>query len=184
MVAPGGEALGGVVSCFQHMVHTEGFFSLYKGLWPAVISMAPSGAVFYGVYDILKTTYLQSPEGQKDLRKRIEMERKRRRIGGSLQNIITSEESHEIKALTELKEEAENLGQLELGPIRTLVYGAIAGICAETSTYPFEVIRRQMQMQTAATKMGAFATCQSILQRGGIGALYSGLLPSALQVVN
>ena len=182
MVAPGGEALGGVISCFQHMVHTEGFFSLYKGLWPAVISMAPSGAVFYGVYDILKTTYLHSPEGQEDLRKRIEMERRRRRIEENLPTDNISEESLKTKTLIELKEDAGNLGQLELGPIRTLVYGAIAGICAETSTYPFEVIRRQMQMQTAATKMGAFATCRCVFQRGGIGALYSGLLPSALQV--
>jgi len=30
MVAPGGEALGGVVGAFRHMIQTEGFFSLYK----------------------------------------------------------------------------------------------------------------------------------------------------------
>ncbi|TYH79152.1 hypothetical protein ES332_D03G042300v1 [Gossypium tomentosum] len=54
MVAPGGEALGGLIGAFCHMIQTEGFFSLYKGLVPSIISMAPSGAVFYGVYDILK----------------------------------------------------------------------------------------------------------------------------------
>uniref|UniRef100_A0A0D3DNC6 Uncharacterized protein n=1 Tax=Brassica oleracea var. oleracea TaxID=109376 RepID=A0A0D3DNC6_BRAOL len=30
MVAPGGEALGGVIGAFCHMIQTEGFFSLYK----------------------------------------------------------------------------------------------------------------------------------------------------------
>ncbi|KAH0863510.1 hypothetical protein HID58_080721 [Brassica napus] len=30
MVAPGGEALGGVIGAFRHMIQTEGFFSLYK----------------------------------------------------------------------------------------------------------------------------------------------------------
>ncbi|EOX92090.1 Mitochondrial substrate carrier family protein isoform 2 [Theobroma cacao] len=65
MVAPGGEALGGLIGAFRHMIQTEGFFSLYKGLVPSIISMAPSGAVFYGVYDILKSAYLHSPEGRK-----------------------------------------------------------------------------------------------------------------------
>ncbi|THG14493.1 hypothetical protein TEA_014200 [Camellia sinensis var. sinensis] len=65
MVAPGGEALGGVIGAFRYMIQNEGFFSLYKGLVPSIISMAPSGAVFYGVYDILKSAYLHSPEGRK-----------------------------------------------------------------------------------------------------------------------
>ncbi|MCO5557853.1 hypothetical protein L7F22_011425 [Adiantum nelumboides] len=175
LVAPGGETLGGVLGCFQHMVQTEGFFSLYKGLLPAVISMAPAGAVFYGVYDILKTSYLQSPEGQEDLRRRIEVERQRRGFSTKVQGEIGGTEA--------LKEEAGNLGQLEVGPMRTLLFGAIAGICAETATYPFEVVRRQLQMQNAASKMGALATCQWLVQRGGVGALYSGLLPSSLQVL-
>ena len=65
MVAPGGEALGGLIGALRHMIQSEGFFSLYKGLVPSIISMAPSGAVFYGVYDILKSGYLHSPEGRK-----------------------------------------------------------------------------------------------------------------------
>ncbi|KAH6557899.1 hypothetical protein KP509_1Z087400 [Ceratopteris richardii] len=174
LVAPGGETLGGVIGCFQHMVKTEGFFSLYKGLLPAVISMAPSGAVFYGVYDILKSSYLHSQEGKEDLRKRIYMERQRR---GLPVEALSKEGSEN------LKEEAGELGQLELGPFRTLLYGAIAGICAETATYPFEVIRRHLQMQTATNKLSAFATCQGLVQREGLGALYSGLLPSSLQVL-
>ena len=57
MVAPGGEALVSVIGIFPHMIRTEGFFSIYKGLVPSTISMAPSGAVFYGVHDILKSAY-------------------------------------------------------------------------------------------------------------------------------
>jgi hypothetical protein len=49
------------------MIQTEGFFSLYKGLVPSLISMAPSGAVFYGVYDILKMAYLHSPDGKESI---------------------------------------------------------------------------------------------------------------------
>ncbi|XLT57006.1 hypothetical protein HN873_049610, partial [Arachis hypogaea] len=105
MVAPGGEALGGVIGAFRHMIKTEGFFSLYKGLVPSIVSMAPSGAVFYGVYDILKSAYLHSPEGK--------------------------------RRLQHMKDEGQGLNaleQLELGAIRTLLHGAIAGCCEETAS--------------------------------------------------
>ncbi|KAJ8619178.1 hypothetical protein MRB53_015364 [Persea americana] len=152
LVAPGGEALGGVIGAFRHMIQTEGFFSLYKGLLPSIISMAPSGAVFYGVYDILKSAYLHSPEGKKR---------------------ILSQQGQELNAFD----------QLELGPMRTLLYGAIAGACAEAATYPFEVVRRQLQMQVQATRLNAFATCAKIVEQGGVPALYAGLSPSLLQVL-
>ncbi|KAK4716874.1 hypothetical protein R3W88_015212 [Solanum pinnatisectum] len=153
MVAPGGEALGGLIGTFGHMIRTEGFFSLYKGLVPSIISMAPSGAVFYGVYDILKSAYLHSPEGRK-----------------RLQNMKQGEDLNA-------------LDQLELGTVRTLIYGAIAGACAEAATYPFEVVRRHLQMQVRATKMSALATSLKIVEQGGIPALYAGLTPSLLQVL-
>ncbi|KAG6396411.1 hypothetical protein SASPL_142560 [Salvia splendens] len=65
LVAPGGEVLGGVIGAFRHVIQNEGVRSLYKGSLPSILSMAPSGAVFYGVYDILKSAYLHSPEGRK-----------------------------------------------------------------------------------------------------------------------
>ncbi|GMH24708.1 hypothetical protein Nepgr_026551 [Nepenthes gracilis] len=154
MVAPGGEALGGLVGAFRHAIQTEGFFSLYKGLLPSIVSMAPSGAVFYGVYDILKSAYLHSPEGKK-----------------RIQNM--KQQGQELSALD----------QLELGPIRTLFYGAIAGACSEAATYPFEVVRRQLQMQVRETKLSAIATCVKMVEQGGFPALYAGLIPSLLQVL-
>ncbi|KAM5577246.1 putative mitochondrial adenine nucleotide transporter BTL3 [Rosa sericea] len=154
MVAPGGEALGGVIGAFRHMIQTEGFFSLYKGLLPSIVSMAPSGAVFYGVYDILKSAYLHSPEGRERLRH-------------------MKQEGDKLNALE----------QMELGTVRTLLYGAIAGCCSEAATYPFEVVRRHLQMQVPATRLSAVATCAKIVEQGGVPALYAGLIPSLLQVL-
>lgn len=154
MVAPGGEALGGVIGAFRHMIQTEGFFSLYKGLVPSIISMAPSGAVFYGIYDLLKSTYLHSPKGRKRLQQ-----------------------------MKDSEQELNALEQMELGTVRTLIYGAVAGCCAEAATYPFEVVRRQLQLQVRATKMSAVATFLNIVEQGGIPALYAGLTPSLLQVL-
>ncbi|XP_073315250.1 probable mitochondrial adenine nucleotide transporter BTL3 [Primulina huaijiensis] len=154
LVAPGGEALGGVIGAFQHVIQSEGFFSLYKGLVPSILSMAPSGAVFYGVYDILKSAYLHSPEG----RKRTENMKQR-------------------------AEDLNALDQLELGPIRTLLHGAIAGACTEAVTYPFEVVRRQLQLQGRASRLSTLDTFLKVIERGGVPALYAGLFPSLLQVL-
>lgn len=154
LVAPGGEALGGVIGAFRYVIQNEGFFSLYKGLLPSVLSMAPSGAVFYGVYDMLKSIYLHSPEGQK-----------------------------RIQNMRQQNQELNAFEQLELGPIRTLLHGAIAGACAEAATYPFEVVRRQLQLQGRANKLNAIAICAKIVERGGVPALYAGLFPSLLQVL-
>ncbi|KAL5076560.1 hypothetical protein RYX36_015544 [Vicia faba] len=154
IVAPGGETLGGVIGAFQHMIRTEGIFSLYKGLVPSLISMAPSSAVFYGVYDMLKSSYLHSPEG---------MQR--------------------IQNLHKQGQELSAFDQLELGPVRTLLYGAIAGACAEAATYPFEVVRRQLQLQVQSTKLSSLATFVKIVEQGGVSALYAGLVPSLLQVL-
>lgn len=154
IVAHGGENLGGIVGAFRYMIQTEGFLSLYKGLLPSILSIAPSSAVFYGVYDILKSAYLNSPEGRERLQK-------------------TKLQGRDVMAL----------GQLELGPLRTLLYGAISGACAETATYPFEVVRRQLQMQGKGAKLSTPATFIKIVEQGGIPALYAGLLPSVLQVL-
>ncbi|CBI29054.3 hypothetical protein VitviT2T_015993 [Vitis vinifera] len=154
MVAPGGEALGGIIGAFHHMIQTEGFFSLYKGIVPSIISMAPSGAVYYGVYDILKSAFLHSLEGKKRI-------------------LHMKQQSEELSALE----------QLELGPLRTLVYGAIAGCCSEVATYPFEVVRRHFQMQVQATKISALATTVKLVKQGGVPVLYAGLTPSLLQVL-
>lgn len=154
IVAHGGEKLGGVAGAFHYMIKTEGFFSLYKGLLPSIISIAPSSAVFYGVYDILKSAYLRSPEGRK-----------------RIQNMKLQ------------GQDSAALSQLELGPLRTLLYGAISGACAEVATYPFEVVRRQLQMQARGAKLSTLATFVKIVEEGGIPALYAGLLPGLLQVL-
>lgn len=139
LLAPGGEALGGVGGCFFHMVRNEGFLSLYKGLTPALISMGPTSAVFYSVYDILKSCHLTHKKSKGDDGK-------------------------------------------ELGIVRTLVYGAIAGACAETVTYPLEVVRRQLQLQQSA-RLGLGTVFVKVIEKGGVAAFYAGLFPSTLQVL-
>jgi Mitochondrial carrier protein len=54
LLGPGGAAYGGAAQALVTLVRREGFASLYSGCVPAVLSVMPSGAVFYGVYDMLK----------------------------------------------------------------------------------------------------------------------------------
>ena len=47
-------ASAGFVLILRGVLRNEGFRALYGGCLPALMSVAPSGAVFYGVYDMLK----------------------------------------------------------------------------------------------------------------------------------
>lgn len=51
---------GDILGCFVDLVRYEGIASLYRGLLPALLSMAPAGAVFYGTYDFLKAAHLKA----------------------------------------------------------------------------------------------------------------------------
>ncbi|KAJ6842328.1 putative mitochondrial adenine nucleotide transporter BTL3 [Iris pallida] len=139
LIAPGGEALGGVTGCFFGMIQKEGFLSLYKGLTPTLLSMGPANAVFYAIYGILKSSHL----------------------------------SYKKKKFED--------GNDDLGVLSTLVFGAIAGACAETVTYPLEVVRRQLQLQQAS--LGMMPAFIKLIEREGVGSLFSGLIPSTLQVL-
>ncbi|WZZ37390.1 LOW QUALITY PROTEIN: hypothetical protein YC2023_020791 [Brassica napus] len=147
MVAPGGEALGGVsarsATWFRQKVSSR--------LVPSLVSMAPAGAVFYGVYDILKSAYIHTPEGKK----RLEHVR---------------QEGDELNAFD----------QLELGPLRTLLYGAIAGACSEQRVIRLKL---HLQMQSHEGRLSAVATGVKIVEHGGVPALYAGLIPSLSQVL-
>lgn len=61
MMAPGGHhRYGGPVATLRGIARHEGLGALYAGCLPAVVGMAPAGAVFYGVYDTLKSRHLRA----------------------------------------------------------------------------------------------------------------------------
>jgi hypothetical protein len=50
LMAPGGHKYGGMLATLTGMVRCEGWQALYSGCLPAVIGMAPAGAVYYGAW--------------------------------------------------------------------------------------------------------------------------------------
>jgi len=50
---------GGVLRCIAMIRQKEGLGAFYRGFMPAIISMAPNGAVYYTIYDRLKNDRLR-----------------------------------------------------------------------------------------------------------------------------
>eukprot|EP00850_Spirogloea_muscicola_P019414 SM000190S04850 [mRNA] locus=s190:84684:86417:- [translate_table: standard] len=173
MVAHTGAASLGLVQCVRQIVGREGVLALYKGIVPALVSMAPGGAVFYGTYDLLKSRHLLSDEGRAISRRRKDHAQH-----------VQADSSTDSDGSTDTQlRSASSCRQMELDPMRTLLYGAIAGACAETATYPLEVVRRQLQLQAGPQRLSMLAAFQSVIQSGGPAALYAGLFLSTVQVL-
>ncbi|GLC45939.1 hypothetical protein PLESTF_000714600 [Pleodorina starrii] len=113
----------GPFSTLAGILRNEGAPALYSGCLPAVIGMAPAGAVFYGVYDMLKHQHLEKLAAEAGVAQ-----------GG--------------KAAGETVVVAQQPATLD--PVYTLLYGAMAGAASELIVYPLEVIRRKMQLQSMA----------------------------------
>lgn len=154
LLVEGGYArYGGFRSAVVEIFRTEGPRAFYIGITPALISLGLSGAVFYGVYDILKQRHLHT-------------------------NGIRLKAAGERKAL-------------EMGPAFTLLYGAMAGVAAEFTVYPLEVVRRRLQLQSihglsvrnssGLVNMGRMFL--QVMEAEGLRGLYSGVVPTAIQVM-
>lgn len=60
MLSGRGNIYSSATKTVKAMLRDESLASFYVGCVPAVLSTAASGAIFYGVYDILKTQYISS----------------------------------------------------------------------------------------------------------------------------
>lgn len=119
----------------HNIIKTEGVGALYAGCLPALISIVPSGAVFYGLFDLLKDSYLQA------------------------RHTARVEDAASTNKGTSAGASAVEFDD-QLGAGLTLLFGAAAGAAAETAVYPLEVIRRRMQLQSLAR---ATATSAGVL---------------------
>ncbi|KAJ2491582.1 hypothetical protein IWW37_002149 [Coemansia sp. RSA 2050] len=69
---------------------------------------------------------------------------------------------------------------------RKLVCGALAGCCAQTITYPFDVLRRRMQVTSMSgiqyKYSSTFDAIKQMIKSEGVLGLYRGLVPNYLKV--
>ena len=198
MLSKGGEEFyrRGILPTLTHIIRGEGFGAFYAGVLPALISVIPSNAVFYTVYDSLKTHHLN---------------RQRRSLSRSKNISNRSVVPSRTRQLEMKKEDVEEV-ELEMDPRFNLVYGGLAGIAAETSVYPLEVLRRRTQLVHSALRNGALdiymkdmmraltlrqekqlgqlggfksmtTLLRCIITREGLKGFYWGIFPTACQVL-
>lgn len=71
-------------------------------------------------------------------------------------------------------------------PLADFAFGAIAGATSQTASYPFEIIRRRMQVGGLVNPnrwIGFQETVRSVYQQGGLRGFYVGLTIGYLKIV-
>lgn len=164
----GKEKYGSFLACVRTMRRQEGMSTFYRGITPALVSMVPNAAVYYSIYDGLKNRRLAQLNAE--LAENEKSSAKKGRRGESA--------APEVRTI-----EQKNM----------MLYGAIAGVCSEATTYPFEVVRRRMQMQGGRSTadlvfgrkalMSVATTLRAVTRESGWKSLYAGLGPSCIQVL-
>jgi hypothetical protein len=132
--------------------------------------MAPSGAVFYGVYDLLKHKHLD-------------------KLNSGIAAAALEQQQHDAASNSsgstqQQQQQQQQIQQVqhELPVLYTLLYGAIAGAAAEAFLYPLEVIRRKMQLQSMAAGSAYLASnphgAPNLLRQHGLKAASGALSPA------
>ncbi|PYH63457.1 solute carrier family 25 member 42 [Aspergillus vadensis CBS 113365] len=77
-------------------------------------------------------------------------------------------------------------GDATPGPLRKLLAGAVSGAVAQTSTYPFDVLRRRFQINTMSGMGYQYASItdavRAIVAQEGLRGLFKGIVPNLLKV--
>lgn len=80
-----------------------------------------------------------------------------------------------------------NTGEQRLGFLLTLAFGAASGTLSTLVTFPFDTVRRRMQIQgqhfAPNERLTGVQMIRSILKNDGIKSFYRGLTPEILKVV-
>jgi hypothetical protein len=197
LVTGGMTKYGGVRACVSTLYRTQGLGAFYRGFLPAIISMAPNGAVYYTVYDRLKMKRLRQLEEEVEAAAS-------KLVGGKGKGGRGRGEKGKGTGIGSGIGSGTSTGtggtptDANGEPIRVeqgymMLFGAIAGCASEFSTYPFEVVRRRMQLQGGTSSMsntlGSKAvrrmavTLRVIIKRRGLAGLYVGCIPSCMQVL-
>ncbi|EGW33565.1 mitochondrial carrier protein [Spathaspora passalidarum NRRL Y-27907] len=142
--------------------------NFYRGFAPTIMGMIPyAGVSFYThdlLHDILRSKYLAKYTVQQHVHRKVQIVNKNKQAG--------TKSSRESRA-----------------PLTTwaqLVAGGLAGMCSQTAAYPFEVIRRRMQVGGAVNQgqfVGFKSTAKLIYRESGIRGFFVGLSIGYMKVI-
>lgn len=141
--------------------------NFYRGYAATIMGMIPyAGVSFYThdlIHDIMRSPWLKSYTMSKDVIKPAKAS-----INDDNKSTNTRDSRAPLKAYAQL------------------IAGGIAGMCSQTSAYPFEVIRRRMQVG-GVVNQGQFLsfsdTVKLIYREGGIRGFFVGLSIGYMKVI-
>ncbi len=170
-------ASGSIRGVLSSTVRLEGVRGLYHGIGPSMYGILPYAGLKFYVYQHLKQAYL------------------------AVVTTTTSTCSSTTNDLGTSSSENNNIAPKTRLPVPAmLTFGGVAGLVAQTATYPLDVVRRRMQVEglklrEPPVKLGAPhfpderlpqstpAALVSIIRRQGWRVLYSGLSINYMKVV-
>ena len=151
----------------KSVIDTGGFRALYQGFGATLVGAGPRGAVGFGVFETLK-------DGE-----RLSRARAHTRTYSSLtrSRLLSLSLSLSSCAVT-----SDSITAQQLSPTsRKLLFGYVAGFCAETAIYPLDTVRRRQQAlgdSSPLGKLGQFDVIKALVHVGrteGVIGLFKGL---------
>ena len=152
--------------------------NFYRGFAPTILGMIPyAGVSFYThdlIHDILRSKYLSKYTIQSE--------------GALSHSISTSSSSNRVIRKSSSGKDQINSrdSRLPLKAYAQLLAGGFAGMCSQTAAYPFEVIRRRMQVGGAVNQgqhLSFKSTAKLIYRESGFRGFFVGLSIGYMKVI-
>lgn len=152
--------------------------NFYRGFAPTILGMIPyAGVSFYThdlIHDILRSKYLSKYTVQS--------------AGALSHSISTSSSSNRVIRKSSSNKDQINSrdSRLPLKAYAQLLAGGLAGMCSQTAAYPFEVIRRRMQVGGAVNQgqhLSFKSTAKLIYRESGFRGFFVGLSIGYMKVI-
>lgn len=137
----------------QEVIATRGWRGLYLGFVPTLGRDVPGYAVFFTSYEFLKRTFAALP----------------------ILRSVSSSGGHGG---------GDNPhGGGGLSPVAVILAGGMAGMAYHTATYPFDVVKTRIQIQTGPTPIyrGTLHCFSVLYNQGGTAALFRGFVPTVIR---
>lgn len=150
--------------------------NFYRGFAPTILGMIPyAGVSFYThdlIHDILRSKYLSQFT--------VQSASSRAHTNSNSGNIVIRKSSNNKEQINSRD------SRLPLKAYAQLLAGGLAGMCSQTAAYPFEVIRRRMQVG-GAVNQGQYLTFKSttklVYRESGLRGFFVGLSIGYMKVI-
>eukprot|EP00986_Skeletonema_menzelii_P015691 scaffold12404_cov132-Skeletonema_menzelii.AAC.4 len=187
------------------IVERGGVLSLWKGNGTSVLHRFPFSAInFYvyeGVMDLLNGPQRLSDDDEDDITNDKEVSTFSRLFAGAAAGTTAfpnfsiswmvygslKEYALEDELFYNLRKVDADTGEEKLGFQLTLMCGAASGTLSTWVTFPFDTVRRRMQIQgqhfAPGERISATQMIRSLLKKDGIKGFYRGITPEVMKVI-